>query len=546
MTKGWRALGSGLLLALYPGALALTGVLSIFRQPFPYVPKLWLLLLAGLLWCTPAVYDLITGGWGPRSLTDILHFVLVTLVYLGGVGCTMRPIGTKHIASGLTIGITILAGITVFFWFAGHQRVAGWLEHPNMWGAAALLPITLLLLLTRHAPSRVFVALIGALVVIPTGSRASTMAFIVLLLIFFLEALPKKGPRYRKRVVSKLLIVLLIASSLAGLLLVQPRLFSSAIDFIRMGPQVFTPQVLGAPQALGVEFDEIEPGVVRVESIDSNWWSRVQYPMIIFPNTTYSFSLGLQARNDSGSAGLLGVVSGSNRLIIRQNGRWSAMGEGNLHMIDFVVSQESEEWVELRGTFSWTGKQAARLWIGPTPNMQGGAIQTNVLFRDFIAIVGDLNSLRDYAHNESSLATVEAQARISAYIAGVKGFLEKPWLGQRTMSFQAFYRQNPPTQYTAVPHHAHNALIQSLFDKGMIGTLGLLCLFLWLALLLKRGITMRGAWLLLLPVFIVNMFDDTLWSSGAILFLSAYGGMALGYTAVHYSGSDSAAKMGLD
>lgn len=236
--------------------------------------------------------------------------------------------------------------------------------------------------------------------------------------------------------------------------------------------------------------------------------------------------LELGTATSGASPGVVGVVAGEDRLVIGGADGWAARGEGSINVVDFRVEEAPDGWTEVAVSFRSEDKKVARMWIGPAPNLAAESAGAAILVRGLVAVVGDLSALRaEGCTKEISPSTIEALARVSSFAAGWRGFVEAPMFGQRDRQFSNYYRENPPTQDTAVPPHAHNVIIQVLYEMGFTGAFGLVLILLWLGRVLFRSRVGPRSLVLVIAALAANMFDFTFWAAGALLFLFAFAGI---------------------
>lgn len=521
MKARWHMIGAGILLTLIPGAMAVPGVVRFARGRSLRVPAWPVLAAGGVLWLLPATIGFIRIGWDSSGVNEIGQLIGCILAFVGGVALGERVRHRAYLSLGLLMGIAIMAAASGLYWLISPGRVAGWLPHANIWGAAIILPMVAVLLLARSRCQRALSVVLAIFVVAMSGSRAASLALFVTLATFGFVEVFRKMHNWTCRVLSLIGIFVLAAAVYGAMSIVQPRLLSSISDLGSLRALELELPLLGAAQQLGVSISDEGGGTTKVETVAAEWWSRLQYPLILFPQKVYAISVELKAVSAGAQPGLVGVMSGGDIRVVESRGRWSANGYGHVEVIDFDVAKGLDGWVSLRLAFRSKAEKALRLWIGPAASTINGEANESILFRNLQAAVGDSAALLVPAKRETmSHSTNEALARISAFIGGWNGFLKAPLLGQRDEPYPDYYRNNPPTQNTAVPAHSHNILIQTLYEMGLTGFLGLVLLFTWLATILYgRGLV------IILTALVANMLDTTLWSSGMMYFLFAFAGL---------------------
>lgn len=523
----------GIFMALYPPAGALLGLLDAPRIEHSRLRREgW--LSAGLaLLAVPPVADVVAGRAGRVTLTEALE--IAALLTFAAAGYRMGRAGrtVSGTAFGLAVGVVLWGAVSLALWAAQGGRVSGWMAHPNSWGALAVLP-TALVTASRPPGWAVAAALAGAsAAAVASGSRAATLGVAIVVVFAVMRASVRT---VGSRAGGRFAWVLAVASValLAALASLQPRLWRGAVELFAAAPDWGGQEgVLGAPQALGVSAQDLDDGTLRLVREREARWSRYQWPMILFPETTYSASWEIRNETPGAAPGVLGVVRGDDEIEVRLGpAGWEARSGGDLEMLQVEVVNQEDGWVAVALSFRSNAGSPSRLWIGPAPDLACARCPAALTVRRAVAVRGTLAELGARGEPRSlSVPTVEALSRISAFRAAWNAFLERPVLGHRGQTFSDYYRSHPPDQNTSVPAHAHNELLQALFQRGAVGAAGLVLLTGWALASFADSSERTAAVLVAALVVVLNQVDTLLlntWMLHVLVLFAALAGVGAG------------------
>ncbi len=526
---------AGAVTAVYPGALALLGALALVGRRSVRLPYPALLLAASVLWLLPAASDLFLGRVGPVTLGEVGQLAVFLLVAAGGAALGRALGSARHLVPGLLVGLGAVALASAAAAFEGPAgRVALWTDHPNILGASVLLPAAATALLARSV--RIGAAAIAAAAV-PVGLSGSRSALIVLIVTaayLVVAAAARRWRGGRARLTLAVASLAVAALAVVGAVMVQPRLGAFVSDLARLPLAALKPGLLGVPQPLGVTVTDLEGGELRLERTGSDWWSRLQYPLVLLPGKTYTFSVELAASGPADTIGVYGAVNADDTVTAARRGAWEATATGALVVTHLSTEELADGWTRVTLTFESGSHAKSWIWIGPAPDLAGaGGSGAAVRVRATSAWEGGENAKPAGAQTAeaASLATNQAVARVYAFVGAWSGFEAAPVFGQRGVEFASYFRHQAPTFYTAVPTHAHNAFLQSLFESGTSGTLGFLLLLVWAGAAIASRSDHRGLLVLLAVAVLANTVDTVMWSAGMMYFLAAVGGMVAGFGA---------------
>jgi|GEM_PF-2473642 len=531
MSLTWRALGA--LAAIYPPVAAVVGLLLFSRAGRPRLRGQGL-LWAGLgLLTLPICLDAVAGTAGRPALTEALDILLVAVCAIAGSLLARAGGSLRDLSPGMATGLVVVGVLSTAQWIVEGGRASGWTSHANIWGAVVVMPLAMVAAgpASRTAVLASFSAAYA--VSITSGSRASLIG-VTLVLVGTLGRAALSGTltapaRSRGRLLVAAVAGAALLAALAGL---QPRAWRTAVEALRELPSSGTGErVLGAAQALGVTVEVSDRGTLLLTKTRPEGWSRVQWPMVMFPGTLYATYWEVRHEDPAAVPGVLGVVRGDDtiELSLGETG-WTAAAGGRIELVEAAVTDMDGGWTGIALAFRSNADVPLWMWIGPAPDLGGGATAATLEVREVRGVVGGLSELeRSSSPTPLSPGTAAALARLSAFRAAWRAFLAEPLFGHRGTSFSDYYRANPPDQNTAVPSHAHNELLQSLFQRGLVGTSGLVLVLVWFARVMRRGGEGFAAWLALVPAIAMNAVDTFLWSARMLGFLVLVASMAVAH-----------------
>jgi len=496
---------------LLPPAFALLSAVRLNgrRTPLAYA----LALYAGAaLWVLPLANEgLGTGAWAAAQA--------LALVLCGTVG--LRQVDRGHATLGIVAGLVLMAALSPLSSVGG--RWAGWSAHPNIWAGKALLPALAGAALAPRRHQKGLALAVGLAVVLASGSRGQLAALAV-------GACVLAWLGFRGRARLALLAGLLAVT--AALALTLPRSRALLADAARniAGGVPSTNLVQGSGEALLVSRGpSADGGVTTLVKLDPAPHARLQYPLILHPDSPYTVSVELRADDDEAETGLWGA--GRDPVtreqvevrLLRAGGEWIVESRGPVEVQRWSAEPLTDGWVRLELTLTSRAPSPVWWWVGPTPDQRDGGVGSSVDVRRLQFELGE--AATPYVDpSDQSLATVQALARLSAFRAAWSGFLSRPWLGQGVGAFADHYRLHPPGQDIAVPAHAHNVLLQMLFSRGVIGASG--ALLVLTALVWRGARASRTTWAMVAALFVSWAVDDLLTASGQVYALAAWAALA--------------------
>lgn len=490
-------------------------------------PPRWgaVLFVAGAIaWWIPAL--LAGRGWGTSGALQVAALLAVALSIAWPLRRPAEDARLALVARGAAVGAVALAVLAVTEAIVTGARAGVWFGHPNVLGAAAAAVAVATATVARTRPGLASAgAGAGLVVVLASGSRGSLLAVAV-----GLAWLGAKRSRRPLLVIAAVAVVTVAAASL------HPRIgpaFRSAVAFaLDERSTARTISVLGSPpQAFGVDVEPVDAAAgsttgdaaFRVLKRAEGAGARRQSPMILFPGRSYELRAVLHIERAGAAPGVLGVgrheAGGAGHVRIVLDGDAWRVEAGERYRVEILEGRlEAEGRAVLRASLTNVGATPVRMWIGPGPHLGEGGIGTELTVEAF-EVTGPAVDRWD-GRNDLPLEVVQALDRIDALAVARRGWNQRPWLGHGPEAFSAYARWHPASHRTSLSAHAHHALLQTLFEGGVVGALGLLAMGVAALSLAPAALAPLAT-----TVIIANTFDATLWPAQALLVLVAVGGV---------------------
>jgi O-Antigen ligase len=507
----------GIIIALAPGAgFTLLGLLTLSKK-LPYRDTRWL-ILGFSLFLLPAIIHKQANVF----LEDIGQVLLFLFIFLTAM--TLPKGLLQPLMRGLSLGLTCLALVSLLDYIhVPSERVFGWRQHPNIWGMQ-IAGITLLIL-TLNPPKVWLLAstLSAVIVIVLSGSRTAMVSF---LLGFAMLVIPSTMRERRQAfklilMMSGIFIVSLFIPSwkqrLTGTLfwLQQPtiqeiNLFASSEQLDDMWQNQKVKLTLASKNY---------PTIWRIEKLSDEPWARLQQQVILFPRQTYTLSGELRSLTTNAAIGFWGSgktpqSEDTELRIFIENTILRTKQNGKLQILSYHKEVLSYDWIRFVVSFQYNGPSTLRWWLGPTPNQHLGPGILEVKALQFQK--GTYPTFYE-STQPPNLASSNLISRFPAFQVAWSGFLEKPWLGQGVNTFYIYYYNHPPSPNTFISSHAHNLFLQTLFERGFLGIVGILIIFSSL-LLYSRTFSFFA---IVFCVLVSNIMDYTLWSASSFYVIAA-------------------------
>ncbi len=270
--------------------------------------------------------------------------------------------------------------------------------------------------------------------------------------------------------------------------------------------------------------------VYDVEKRGRDGWLRLQQSTTLQGSTTYTVSAWIRS-DASGIPGIQGWgqyrVGEEPRAFILsatlRDGAWRASVSGPGTVLASGIADTAGDWRRVFVTFRYDGQDDNLPWyLGLAPDVRAGGGAT-AAFAGFQLEASD--TLHDYVPGAADEGLDFGVARIPYWSTAIQGFLQRPLLGWGADTFASYYNERWPNgdRLHVTPAHAHNLVLQTAFEGGMLGLLGLLALLV--ALIVPAALRADLPLLATIgAVLLANMLDFTLFYSGVLYPLAALAG----------------------
>lgn len=444
--------------------------------------------------------------------------------------------------------LSLVPGATGGFRVAG--RAIGWLDHPNLWAAAAL-PVSVLLAAWCAHTDRLgeFLLVVGlaAVVILSTGSRSALLGLVAGLVVVVVAWLLRVNPR-RARAVIWAGVALIIGA--ATVVAMSSGWRQRTLALFGAGPPVATSKNLFVSSedlsdpvwwkpVVRVEVEPSARGEDKVHLLDrpgGRWTDRVQQRVRLAPHGQYSLSVEFQPRGASlnelepavigwgqheGGASEIVVVVGPQGAL-----RQSASGELSMDRVDTV---HIEGWTRLEMTFTNLSEASIWLELGIAPQTVDGvgAPAGTLAVRRFQLEEGPVTTayVGTASPDRRRLQAVSAQeTRLRIYQLVLGHALKRPVFGWGANAFVEL-RNDLQGLAQDMPNHEHSLPLALFLRFGLFGltALGLT--------LIAMGGRSLNAWAIVVGVMSANLFDLTVLSSYVHVSTPLFVGLAHALTA---------------
>lgn len=465
--------------------------------------------------------------WEIRKETMILGIAaaifmatFVSLLQLGGYTSNIRIFFPQFINDNFAIG-------------EESGRSTGWFIHPNIWASRVLIPSLFLLTIILKTKTKKLLRIYGflglfssLLLTILTGSRTILLA--VLIGYCSIVSYIFSNKKYSKKIY---IIILLSATSLLIFLVMQTPLGK------RLSPQTILFSPISATYNLFLSSEELTYGawshpqiiinrkpanfynllsrkgrIWNIHKQGNAWWARLQQNIRLAPQTNYIFSAELNSLEEGASIGITGIASLKDYTFLNvvqdeQNPyTWKSQTSDNIE-VHSILSEESKNnsWVYLYIFFRFIGDEPVSFNIGPTPDQRSIASGAILQVKSLQIIEGIERkpyqpTFATGEHYRSSLGTIQDRA-IYWYIA-LQGVRSHFLLGN-PQNYASYAQEN----FGINVAHAHNDLLQILYNQGIIGLLGFA---IWIIVLI-RDVNSRTFNLVIIIILFISCFDNYIW-----------------------------------
>lgn len=560
--------------------LPLAGILVLVRlRRDVAIAQLALLLGAALVWSLPL---LITVGPARFGVSSIQAALVVLIATAGHAVGRHGPRALGPWLVGCITGLTVLLVVTVlqgtgllYAWMSASidawgaprawaeavnplhwpSRAWGWSTHPNVWAAsAATVSFGAFVWTSRTAWAWLAVVPTFAILLL-TGSRTALLATVLSVLVLgashVLESRPTRAAKVSRWVgVAALILVLGVLAfvgrdSRLGLALPigtasDGDIRDARTNLIRSSERLDDRVVWKAHDvtvAPADEYDDTPPAErwsIRKE-VGVGGAARLVQRVSVEAGDEHVLSLRLAADAPAAqpSVVLSSLAGGGSLSLDRRGDRWTSDARGDLELLDASVGEGSEGWWSVMLRFEVAGSGPAEVLVAFVPDRNPR--------RDTTILVSSTH-LRPATASDAYLATFprdrlrseaagSVDARIEIFAAAWTAFLERPLWGWGRVHLADVVGPTAGSMDGSGPGHAHNAVLQALWQRGVVGLLGLSLLFGPL-LACGRHVA-RPAFAVL--VLGLTTFDYTLWAGGVAYAVAALGGFLMADTTLGVS-----------
>ena len=491
--------------------------------------------LLGLPW-------LVAGPAGAGALA-IAQGLAVWLIY--------RSASAVRSATG-TLGVWREASIGVLFGLTGvlvrglaqmedvdltvqrsFAQAVAWAEHPNLFAHTILVASLLVAILLPSSRLRLVALTIGAIGILAAGARETAVAWVVVALVLVL----RDRTRGAARVAAFTLIgvVLVVAAGVGPALGLGRTGF--LVDLVAADARTNLLRGTEIPRGdwwhqLGVTFDH-GPAVIANETLTvyqvtkhaEDPWSRLQQVVPLTPGE-YTLSAWLLPGPDAvvglDGWGRSGGIDFNLAVTLGVSG-WTGTASGPIRLLNQRELGRDGDWRHVAVSFQYLGSPTA-WYVGVVPDRvtaMGGTSSFAAL-----QLERDLEA-STYQAAPADRGLDLAAGRFPVWRDAVEAAAARPLLGWGpeglTTAVASTRSAGGPTadaRNRPLAAHAHNAYLDVLVERGVVGLAGLLLLVGMLSL---RAVQQRdvAALAVLVAVICVNLFDTTLLFGGVLYPLAA-------------------------
>lgn len=450
-----------------------------------------------------------------------------------------EPLEPQALAVGLLCG---LAAVVALGWSQVGQfnpfayktlsQAIVWSSPPALYGHTVFVLGAIIAMLAPGTRERFLGLALSALGILVSGSREAAIAWVFVALVLLLRRRP--GSRRGWLAETLLLAVMLVVAAGLGqlfgwgrtgfLLDIMPTSGSRNLvqgSEIALGDWWDTSWVEVAPGQVTLEGQTLTSYTVRKRGPES--WRRLQQVIPIAAGRVYTLSVWLSSEGGArpGLQGWGQLEDGRTFSLVSswQGGRWHAAASGPGRVLGKGVAATEGAWTRVYVTFIYEGDTPLYWYVGLAPDQRIGSGEA-ASFAGFQLEQGARPSA--YVPGTATRGLSLGVARLPYWKAALRGVAERPWFGWGEGGFPEYYRAAGPNQVQlqAIPSHAHNLYLHTLFERGAVGFAGLLLLIF---ILLGSALRARDPALLALlaAVLFINFFDVTLLYGGVLYPLSA-------------------------
>ena len=483
------------------------------------------------------------------AATGLLQIAAAWLLYkaFAQLGSLRLPGPEKRlIAAGLIAGLATVVTLGLLhidsldFTSPNITQAIVWGVHPALFGHTVLVVGALIAIQTTNPAVRLISLGLTVIGILVSGSREAAIAW--LLVAIALLVFEHQRSRFGRSVeIALMVVVVAIAMGLSPLLGWGRVGFLLEVDTASTGRNLLR----GTEIANGdwwftnwIEFNTSQASIAgesltayRLSKKDrTESWLRLQQILPIESQQTYTVSTWIHTESE-GRPGIQGwgqyrTPEGLKTFVVNasfSNGEWRAATHGPGQLLASGVAASDGDWRRVYATFRYEGTQPKLIWyLGLAPDIRNGT-NAEAIFAGFQLERGD--TLTPYLPGTATEGLGFSTARTPYWQAALQGISERPLLGWGAGTFSSYFLNNWPERGRLhdIPAHTHNLFLQVLFERGLVGLLGLILLLIGLCwnALRRRDATFLAV---VAAVLVANSFDNTLFYSGVIYPLAAAAG----------------------
>jgi Undecaprenyl-phosphate galactose phosphotransferase WbaP len=505
-------------------------------------------------------------GFVTEGALDLLQVLAVWLIYRSAALLRQsQGAGT----AAFDVGAGLVAGLAVAL-VVGLQQVIDvrsetaltlldgvvWQAHPALFAHSMLVLSALLGIVVPSARLRATALGLGAVAAVLAGSREALFAW--LLVAIGLRLFSRRGDHVTRAVEwSTIVVVLVIASGVGGLLgLGRPGFLVDVAGNVR-SPNLFRGteaadgdwwhplQARFTAQPLRVAGETRTAFTVTKTGFDP--WARLQQVVTLWPGETYTLSAALFATDGQrpgldgwGAAGRANPPSILMTTVDR--GRLGGSASGAIELLETAYEPLGGGWSRATVRFRYGG-EAPLVWYSGVVVDRVAGVGAQVTFAELQLTAGASDALTAaYVPGDVGRGVMDLRtSRFPIWRDALTAIEARPSLGWGPGGLPGAVHAELPDDVRVRPvaAHAHNLVLTTWVERGLLGALGVLLL---LGLLSLRAVQQRDrpALVVILGVIVLNVFDASLMSGGVIYPLAA----VLGWRATGHRSATSETGVG--
>ncbi|MGL4611849.1 MAG: undecaprenyl-phosphate galactose phosphotransferase WbaP [Trueperaceae bacterium] len=452
---------------------------------------------------------------------------------------------SRSLGYGLITGLAVIVGMgflnieTFSFAYKTLSQAIVWQNSPALYGHTVLTLGGLIAIMSQRGRFRLVGLGLSALGILLSGSREAALAWVIITFVLLLA----EKTSVRSRLIQFVFSLAMVAISIG----LGPRIGWGNMGFLLdIVPGTSTNLIQGSEIGNGDWWDTTwvdvttEPVTLggneltayNVTKKDPTPWYRLQQIVPIQKDVSYTLSVWLRSNEMINGKRLVPGLQGHGRIDENQsfavfgewkNGTWRASSTGAGRVLSSGIIAAEGIWRRVYVTFAYQG-EAPQLYlhVGFAPDQREWAGST----AQFAGLQLEATTAPSpYTPGIATRGLTLGVARIPYWQVAMQGIREQPWLGHGEGTFPEYYRAHADRigQLQEVPSHIHNHYLQILFERGILGFLGLVLFIVAVSYgaLQRRDVAFLAV---LAGVLFMNVFDNSLFYGGVLYPLAAVAG----------------------